>query len=86
MSKLISIVIPVFNEQDCLTDLYSRVTNVMCSLNNYEYEIVFYDDGSTDESRRLIEELCYRDIHVKAVFYAKNFGTSQRRLCHTTTC
>ena len=75
--KLVSIVVPVFNEQENLPDVYARVSAVMASLPQYAYEIVFFDDGSTDRSRPLIESLCAGDEHVKAVFYARNFGYSK---------
>ena len=75
--KLVSIVVPVFNEQENLPDVYARVTAVMQQVPSYDYELVFFDDGSTDGSRRLIESLCERDDHVKAVFYARNFGYSK---------
>lgn len=75
--KLVSIVVPVFNEQENLPDVYARVTAVMQQNPAYDYELVFFDDGSTDDSRRLIEALCEQDDHVKAVFYARNFGYSK---------
>ncbi len=75
--KLVSIVVPVYNEQESIPDVYARVTAVMQRLPAYDYELVFFDDGSTDDSLRLTEELCSRDEHVKAVFYARNFGYSK---------
>lgn len=72
--KLISIVVPNFNELSSLDELYERTTRVMQTLTNYDYEIVFFDDGSTDGSKQKIEELCNKDQHIKAVFYSKNFG------------
>lgn len=75
--KTVSVVVPVFNEISNLDELYTRTTSVMRSLENYEYEIVFFDDGSTDGSREKIEELCNVDSRVKAVFYSKNFGYSK---------
>ncbi len=75
--KLISVVVPVYNEQENLPDAYSRITNVMKGLTEYDYEIVFFDDGSTDSSRSLIEEYCSTDEHVKAVLYSRNFGYSK---------
>ena len=72
--KLISIVVPNYNEAGMLDELYERTTKVMQSLTKYDYEIVFFDDGSKDGSRKKIEELCERDEHIKAVFYSKNFG------------
>lgn len=72
--KLISVVVPVFNEEGMLDEVYSRTTDVMKKLTDYKYEIVFFDDGSTDGSREKIEELCKGDSCVKAVFYSRNFG------------
>ena len=75
--KLISVAVPVYNEQDNLRLLYERLTRVMLQLDGYDYEIVFYDDGSTDDSRSVIEELCRSDSKVKAVFFKRNFGYSK---------
>lgn len=72
--KLISIVVPNYNEVDTLEELYERTTKVMQTLDKYDYEIVFFDDGSKDGSKAKIEELCNKDEHIKAVFYSKNFG------------
>ena len=55
--KLISIVVPNYNELKSLDELYERTTKVMQSLDKYDYEIVFFDDGSTDGSKEKIEEL-----------------------------
>ena len=74
--KLISVVVPVFNEEECLQELYRRTSAVMSEVKNYEYEIVFFDDGSTDSSRTIIETFCREDTHCKAVFLSKNFGYS----------
>ena len=72
--KLISVVVPNYNEEAMLDELYERTTKVMQTLTKYDYEIVFFDDGSKDGSRKKIEELCNKDEHVKAVLYSKNFG------------
>ena len=72
--KLISVVVPVYNEKENLEELYRRTTEVMSSLEKYDYEIVLFDDGSTDGSREIIEALCERDSHIKAIFYSRNFG------------
>lgn len=75
--KMISIVVPCFNEQENITDLHSRTSAVMRELSGYNYEIVFIDDGSTDKTRSIIEDLCQKDRHVKAIFSARNFGYSK---------
>ena len=72
--KLISVVVPVYNEAENIRDAYTRISSVMRSLTAYDYEIVFFDDGSEDGSRGQIEALCAEDDHVKAVFYVRNYG------------
>lgn len=75
--KLISVCVPVFNEKNNIENAYSRISAVMREMEKYEYEIVFFDDGSTDGSDKIIEKLCEKDERVKAVFYEKNFGYSK---------
>ena len=52
----LSIIIPLLNEQDSLPELHSWIVKVMTA-NNYSYEIIFIDDGSTDKSWEIIEQL-----------------------------
>ncbi|MCR5041358.1 MAG: glycosyltransferase family 2 protein [Clostridia bacterium] len=75
--KLLSVCVPVYNEAENIAAAYERITAVMSSLCAYDYEIVFFDDGSTDGSAELIEGLCRSDEKVRAVFYARNFGYSK---------
>lgn len=75
--RIISIVVPAFNEQDSIDDLYSRTSDVMQGINGYDYEIIFVDDGSTDKTRSIIEDLCKTDSRVKAIFSLRNFGYSK---------
>ncbi len=75
--KLITVSVPVYNEQENIRASYERITAVMRGLEAYDYEIVYYDDGSTDGSRAEIEALCAGDERVKAVFYTRNFGYSK---------
>lgn len=75
--KKISIVVPAFNEQESIDDLYSRTSAVMRTISGYDYEIIFIDDGSTDKTGSMIENLCKTDGHVKAIFSASNFGYSK---------
>lgn len=69
----IAVVIPAFNEQDSLLPLYEEICEVAerCEL---ELEIVFVDDGSTDGSWPVIEELSGRDFRVKGIRFRRNFG------------
>lgn len=73
--KTISVVIPCYNEQNSVGEMYDRLQRVFREqLPQYNYEIIYVDDYSTDETRERIEELCRRDEKVKAVFNARNFG------------
>ena len=75
--KRITVCVPVYNEKENIRTSYERISAVMRTLEQYEYEIVYYDDGSSDGSRREIEALCREDARVKAVFYTRNFGYSK---------
>lgn len=75
--KTVSVVVPIFNEQENIRELYNRVSAVFASVTKYDYEIVFFDDGSTDNSVEMIRDLCREDNRVKGVFYARNFGYSK---------
>lgn len=72
--KLISVVVPIFNEEAMVTEIYERIAAACQQVKNYRYEIVFFDDGSTDGTRKALEELCEKHDEVKCVFYARNFG------------
>ncbi|TXE20028.1 glycosyltransferase [Psychroserpens burtonensis] len=72
----ISVVIPLLNEQDSLTELHDWIAKVMQS-NRFSYEIIFIDDGSTDDSWATIMALSKKDESVKGIRFIKNFGKSQ---------
>ena len=72
----ISIIIPLLNEQESLPELHSWIVKVM-SDNNYLYEIIFIDDGSTDNSWQIIEDLSLKNNSVKGIRFLRNFGKSQ---------
>lgn len=75
MKKIISIIVPCYNEENSIDELYERLVNVLeNSLCQYDFEIIFADDYSKDNTRAKIRQLCRKDIRVKAVFNAKNFG------------
>lgn len=70
---MLSIVIPVFNEEACLQQLYNELLSVLLAL-DYPYEILFVDDGSTDNSVKVIENLSRTDPNVKCLQFSRNFG------------
>ncbi|GAA3786725.1 glycosyltransferase family 2 protein [Corallibacter vietnamensis] len=72
----ISVVIPLLNEQESLKELHDWIANVMQS-NHFSYEIIFIDDGSTDDSWKIIQQLSKKDSNVKGIKFLKNFGKSQ---------
>jgi len=72
----ISVVIPLLNEQESLTELNDWIANVMQS-NHFSYEIIFIDDGSTDDSWKIITQLSQKDSNIKGIRFLKNFGKSQ---------
>jgi glycosyltransferase involved in cell wall biosynthesis len=72
----ISVVIPLLNEQESLAELHSWIKKVMDS-HSYSYEIIFIDDGSTDQSWNIIDQLSHENNQVKGIRFLKNFGKSQ---------
>ena len=72
----LTLLIPLLNEDESLKELYTWIISVMKS-NNYSYEIIFIDDGSTDNSWSIIEELSVENPNVKGIRFMKNFGKSQ---------
>ncbi|WP_372935638.1 glycosyltransferase family 2 protein [Seonamhaeicola sp.] len=72
----ISVVIPLLNEQESLKELHDWIAYVMQS-NHFSYEIIFIDDGSTDNSWQTIKKLASENKAVKGIRFLKNFGKSQ---------
>ena len=71
----VSIVIPLFNEEESLPELHNWIRKVMQE-NNFTYEILFIDDGSKDNSWSVIEALAAENIHVKGIKFRRNYGKS----------
>jgi glycosyltransferase involved in cell wall biosynthesis len=71
----ISVVIPVLNEAESLETLQAKLGAVLAGLGR-SYEIIFVDDGSTDQSPTTLEGLCCGDAHVKVIQFRRNFGKS----------
>ena len=73
--KKISVVIPCYNEEENVEAICEAVENeIKKELSNYDYEILFIDNCSTDKTRELIQGLCQKNKKVKAILNAKNFG------------
>ncbi|SFR31230.1 Glycosyltransferase involved in cell wall bisynthesis [Robiginitalea myxolifaciens] len=73
---LLSIIIPLLNEDESLEELHGWIQKVM-QQNGYSYEILFIDDGSTDNSWQVIERLAAANPSVRGIKFLKNFGKSQ---------
>lgn len=71
----ISVVIPVFNEDESLPELYAWIQRVMHD-NKFSFEVIFVDDGSSDNSWKVIEELKTSDDRVRGIKFRRNYGKS----------
>ncbi|MBK6783135.1 MAG: glycosyltransferase family 2 protein [Saprospiraceae bacterium] len=71
----ISVVIPLYNEEESIRELHDWILSVMVH-NNYTYEIIFVDDGSTDLSWKIIEEVKSKNPCVKGIKFRRNYGKS----------
>ena len=71
----ISVIVPLYNEDESLTELEAWIARVMLQ-NNYTYEIIMIDDGSTDDSWKVIEQLHQKNPLVKGIKFQRNYGKS----------
>ncbi|MDB5250054.1 MAG: glycosyl transferase, group 2 family protein [Segetibacter sp.] len=71
----VSIVVPLFNEDESLPELCTWIDRVV-NTNNLSYEIILVDDGSTDDSWNVIEQLAASDNHIKGIKFQRNYGKS----------
>lgn len=71
----ISVIVPVYNEDESLPELREWITRVMND-NNFSYEVIMVDDGSTDTSWEIIEQMSATDNHIKGVKFRRNYGKS----------
>ncbi|MDE6007784.1 MAG: glycosyltransferase, partial [Muribaculaceae bacterium] len=71
----ISVVIPLYNEEESLPELAAWIERVM-SENGFSYEILFIDDGSTDRSMEVVRGLAAANPAVRAVSFSRNYGKS----------
>ena len=72
--KKISIIIPAYNEEESLPFLYERLEKLMDSITNYEFEVLFINDGSKDNTLNLIKEYREKDSRISYVDFSRNFG------------
>ena len=73
--KLISVVVPTYNEQENVVPLTDTLVKIFSEeLPEYNYEIIFIDNHSKDNTKALIRQICSENPNVKAIFNARNFG------------
>lgn len=72
--KKISVVIPMYFEEDVVNECYNRTKNVLNKLSSYEHEIIFINDGSKDMTLELLEKISQNDNNVKIISFSRNFG------------
>lgn len=85
--KKVSIVVPCYNEEENVVPISEAIVAQMEALPQYDYEIVFIDNCSTDNTRRLLREICAKNRRIKAIFNVKNFGQFNSPvygMCQTT--
>ena len=72
--KIISIVIPVCNEEENVLTTYNKIKNVLNECNSYDHEIIFTDNCSQDKTFSLLEQISAEDKCVKVIRFSKNFS------------
>lgn len=77
---MISIVTPVYNEEDNVVFFHEEITKVM-KTTGMDYELIYVNDGSRDRTDELIRELAEKDPHVRAITFARNFGHQTAITC-----
>lgn len=77
---MISIVTPVYNEEDNVVFFHEEITKVM-KTTSMDYELIYVNDGSKDRTDELIRELAEKDPHVRAITFARNFGHQTAITC-----
>ena len=73
VKEIISVLIPVFNEEENLLPLYEKLTSVLNRIGK-DYEVIFIDDGSYDDTLRLLRPICKKDPRIKFISLSRNFG------------
>ena len=76
----ISVIVPLFNEAESLPELYAWIQRVM-NENKFTYEVIFINDGSTDNSWKVIQDLKSKSDNVRAIRFRRNYGKSPALFC-----
>jgi dolichol-phosphate mannosyltransferase len=79
MKKLLSIVIPVFNEEENILPLYEELIKILDTLNaSYAFEVIFVNDGSKDQSWKKISTLIEKNSYIQGISFCRNLVIKRR--------
>ncbi|MBT8188862.1 MAG: glycosyltransferase family 2 protein [Saprospiraceae bacterium] len=81
VKKNINIILPVFNEGEGIMTFYNELISVIGTLNKYNFLLLFVNDGSTDNSKEILEELSKKDERVRLFSFSRNFGHQAALMC-----
>ena len=70
----ISLIIPCYNEEESLLPFYKELNSVTLDMSDYEFEMLFIDDGSKDKTLEILKDLAKKDDRIKYISFSKNFG------------
>ena len=72
--KKVSVVIPMYYEEEVANECYNKVSSILKNLENYDYEIIFVNDGSKDRTLEILEDVAKKDEKTKVISFSRNFG------------
>lgn len=72
--KKISLIAPTYNEEANIEELYTQLCSELAKFQDYEFEMLFIDNASTDNTQNILRNLAYKDSRVKVIFNSRNFG------------
>ena len=72
--KKISVVIPMYYEEEVAQECYNKMTKVLENIKDYDYEIICVNDGSKDKTLSILEKIAENDKRVKVISFSRNFG------------
>ena len=79
--KKISLIIPCFNEEESIPIFYSETSKILTSMTAYDYEMLFINDGSRDNTLPILKDIAEKDPHVKYISFSRNFGKEAAMYC-----
>ena len=72
--KKVSVIVPMYYEEEVAEECYKRLKRVLESINNYNYELIFINDGSKDKTLSILMDIANKDKNVKIISFSRNFG------------